>query len=175
MVVAITTATISLKDLTIVVRNNSGVTIHVWPVGVGGYKDKELLTPTMDGWLFKNRMKIRTESYYKQMPFIRILDKRGGFTTLGLHVTPYDKLRRGYVSHGCIHMRPDDLRALVDLLKRERAIRLQITLEPSGVGISYPYAIIYYRYKDFGTKAKPEYRKDKYGLEIMEPVKIRRD
>jgi hypothetical protein len=173
MAVGSTIATISLKNLTLVVTNDQNVVIHAWPVGVGGYKEDKLLTLVMHGWLSKNSMKIRTESYYKNLPFVRILDSKQGFTTLGIHVTPYDKLQRGYVSHGCIHMRPDDLRALVDLLKHEKAIRLQITLESSGVDIPYPYAIIYYHYKNFGTKSKPVYKKDKYGLEIMESVRIK--
>lgn len=151
------TVTVSLKNLVMVVRDDVGKPVDVFPVAVGAFNlSGRSLTPVCKGWLLKSNLipKRTTPVYYKGKSFIYLADSRKRFTPLGIHVTLFKSLRRGFISHGCIQMRNKDLNKLVKLVQNED-VRFSVINQPEINPISYPYARFNYQVRNFGTKQHP--------------------
>lgn len=113
---------ISLQGLTCRVFDRGGNAKLVYPIGVGVRRrsDGRSITPigefrthgdaTNDWFYIWER---RIPNYFAGLPFLRI-DARNhkGQHTYGLHGPITEMLLRGYVSHGCVRMRGDDIREL---------------------------------------------------------------
>jgi hypothetical protein len=167
-------AQVSLTDLVMVVHDTNQT--YVFPIGVGAMDSKnKSLTPELRGYLqYKHViLKRKNPSYFQGKPFIRLLNKRKGYTPQGIHTTPFSKLSRGYVSHGCIHLRAKDLNVLLQVLKKEKELPIIISYDKLDVFSSYPTAKSYYKIKNFGVKKNPVYKRDKNKLLILEQAKLR--
>jgi hypothetical protein len=165
------TVTVSLKNLVMVVRDDSGKPVDVFPVGIGALNlSGRSLTPVFNGWLLKSNLMLKrtNPAYYKDKAFIRISDAKKGYTSLGIHVTLYKSLRRGFISHGCIQMRNKDLNKLVKLVQKEN-VRFRVINQPEIDPISYHCTRFNYYVKNFGTKEHPVVKRDiKSHLLILE-------
>ena len=151
------TVTVSLKNLVMVVRDDTGRPIEVFPVAVGALNlSGRSLTPVCKGWLLKSNLILKRTNpvYYKGRPFIRISTVRKGYTPLGIHIVPFRLFYRGFISHGCVQMRSRDLNKLVKLVQKEN-IKFRVINQPEIDPISYPYARFKYQVKNFGTKQNP--------------------
>jgi hypothetical protein len=114
-----------------------GLTVHlfdrvtgfnkVYPAGVGVKNTAgRSITPTghfatgpdiTDSWWYVAR---RTNpEYFGGFPFLRLTaENSDGANTYALHGPITDVLQRGYVSHGCIRMRGDDIIRIFWMVKR---------------------------------------------------------
>lgn len=110
---------VSLDGLTIELIDEATGFHKVYPVGVGarGRDSGKSFTPTgsfrlgndtSSGWWWYERR--YNPSYFDGLPFLRITAKNSrGHNTYGFHGPITDELIRGFVSHGCMRMRPDDI------------------------------------------------------------------
>lgn len=169
------TVTVSLKNLVMVVRDDTGKPVDVFPVAVGALNlSGRSLTPVCKGWLLKSNLipKRTTPSYYKGKAFIYIADSKKRFTPLGIHVTLFKSLHRGFISHGCIQMRNKDLNKLVKLIQNED-VRFSVINQPEIDPIFYSYTRFNYHVKNFGTKKHPIVKRDtKTHLLILEKITL---
>lgn len=102
----------------------------IFPIGVGGFDmglkpgsggRVQLVTPRFrKGSLNRSTAyDARTEpDYYRGEPFIPLSRADGHRTPISFHIYQSDKLRRGFVSHGCMHLRERDLREVLTILRQ---------------------------------------------------------
>jgi hypothetical protein len=178
------TATISLTDRLLILRSRDKFDIKlIFPIGPGaldeGYRANadgliRSLTPDWKGaslqkrWLEMARSK---PEHFKGRPFIRVTTPKGDFSAIGLHILQTKTLDRAFQSRGCIRMKEGDLYELALIVKYSREdIPLNITYEHLDYHPDLLRNDYYYRPKNFGTKAKPEFRLDDHGLVIVERI-----
>lgn len=140
---------VSLQGLTCRVYDRDGTAEQVYPVGVGVRResDQRSITPVgafathtnpKDGWFYI--WERRVPQYFAGLPFLRI-DARNdeGYHTYGLHGPITELLVRGYVSHGCVRMRADDIRELFSIAYRAPGAPVIIREDPdyNRYGILY--------------------------------------
>lgn len=117
---------VSLDGLTVHLFDRETGFSEVYPTGVGTLNSRgESITPTghfatgsdpSNGWWY---IPGRFEpSYFDGLPFLRLTAlNRNGYATYGLHGPITSTLRRGYVSHGCMRMKADDIVRLFWLVR----------------------------------------------------------
>jgi hypothetical protein len=140
---------VSLDGLVCRLFDAQGDFESVYPIGVGVREDRtgESITPlgdyrthpdNGDGWFYIWERWV--PEYFAGFPFLRI-DARSSDNamTYGLHGPITAELKRGYVSHGCIRMRGDDVRELFRIVYASPPAQVRIQKEPeySRYGILY--------------------------------------
>ena len=118
---------VSLDGLTVHVFDRVTGFNKVYPAGVGVKNSAgRSITPTghfttgpdiTDSWWYVAR---RTNpEYFGGFPFLRLTaENSDGANTYALHGPITEVLQRGYVSHGCIRMRADDIIRIFWMVKR---------------------------------------------------------
>jgi hypothetical protein len=119
---------VSLQGLTCRVFDRKGDAERVYPIGAGVRRklDRRSITPVgtfsthedpNDNWFYI--WERRVPEYFAGLPFLRINARNdAGYPTYGLHGPITEGLLRGYVSHGCVRMRPDDIKELFAIAYR---------------------------------------------------------
>ncbi|MGZ3709053.1 MAG: L,D-transpeptidase family protein, partial [Bdellovibrionota bacterium] len=104
----------------------------IYPLGVGGFDEgvksasggrTRLNTPLFhDGTLRESTAyAARTEpEYYQGKPFMPISTQDGTRTPISFHIYQDDTLVRGFISHGCMHLRDRNLQELYTILSRAK-------------------------------------------------------
>ena len=129
---------VSLDGLTVHLFDRETGFQAVYPAGVGTKNSRGVsITPaghfrtganTADGWWFVPRRTV--PEYFGGFPFLRIDAKNHvGANTYALHGPITDELIRGYVSHGCIRMRANDIIRLFWMVKKFPQIPVTIQRE----------------------------------------------
>lgn len=109
---------VSLDGLTVHIFDRTTGFQAVYPAGVGQKNSRGIsITPTghfqtgpdgADPWWYVPRRTV--PEYFAGLPFLRITAKNSdGANTYALHGPITETLIRGYVSHGCIRMRANDI------------------------------------------------------------------
>jgi len=136
---------VSLDGLTVHLFDRATGFQAVYPAGVGTKDSRGIsITPTghyrtsaniSDTWWFVARRTL--PDYFGGFPFLRIDAKNSdGANTYGLHGPITDTLIRGYVSHGCVRMRSDDIIRLFWMTKKfpQMPVTIQKEVEKDAAG-----------------------------------------
>jgi lipoprotein-anchoring transpeptidase ErfK/SrfK len=118
---------VSLDGLTVHLFDRETGFQAVYPAGVGTLNSRGVsITPTghfttgddtTDGWWYVSRRTV--PDYFAGLPFLRITAQNHvGANTYALHGPITNTLIRGYVSHGCIRMRANDIIRLFWMVKK---------------------------------------------------------
>lgn len=147
---------VSLAGLTARISDTEGSFTKVYPVGVGVRRksDRRSITPVGDFSTHRDprdRWHYMWErwnpDYFGGLPFVR-LDARNsqGQMTYGLHGPITTPLERGYVSHGCVRMRGEDVKELFAILYHAAPARVLIQQEADynefGVRYDVDYPVL---------------------------------
>lgn len=136
---------VSLDGLTVHLFDRETGFQAVYPAGVGTKNSRGVsITPaghfmtgddTADGWWYVPRRTV--PEYFGGLPFLRITAKNHlGQNTYALHGPITETLIRGYVSHGCIRMRRDDIIAMFWMVRRhpDTPVTFQREVEKDAAG-----------------------------------------
>lgn len=185
-------ATIGLKERSLILEDQAYSDLKiVVPVGVGALDlgvsspdTYQLMTPLYEGqnidtdlnqvsWAHRD-----DKSYYKGKPFIRYRMNRsqyGGWSTIGLHIQQNRVFVRGFDSHGCMRLRPEDLdavyRVLMNTENEDGLVLADILLKLDENELEHPMPKVNDRVKvvkNFGTRENPRTGKDRHGLTTTE-------
>lgn len=129
---------VSLDGLTVHMFDRVTGFNEVYPAGVGVKNSRgKSITPTghfqtgpnvNDTWWYVPR---RTNpEYFGGFPFLRLTARNSaGANTYALHGPITDTLIRGYVSHGCVRMRPADVIRIFWIMKKHPSAPVTIQTE----------------------------------------------
>jgi hypothetical protein len=135
---------VSLDGLTVHLFDRETGFQAVYPAGVGVKHNGKSITPTghfdtgantADSWWYVPR---RTNpEYFGGFPFLRLTAENSeGANTYALHGPITAELIRGYVSHGCVRMRGDDVVDLFWMVKTHPStpvtIQREVELDKGG-------------------------------------------
>lgn len=129
---------VSLAGFTVELIDEATGFHKVYPTGVGALGSSgRSYTPVgeftthpdpNDTWFWYAR-RYRPE-YFDGLPFMRITARNSaGNQTYGFHGPITGTLQRGYVSHGCMRMRPDDIVELFWMMRRHPGAKVSIQAE----------------------------------------------
>ncbi|HUS32560.1 MAG TPA: L,D-transpeptidase [Kofleriaceae bacterium] len=118
---------VSLDGLTVHLFDRATGFSEVYPAGVGQKNSRGIsITPTghfksgadgNDGWWYAPRRTV--PDYFGGFPFLRTTARNSdGANTYALHGPITATLQRGYVSHGCVRMRGNDIVRLFWMVKK---------------------------------------------------------
>lgn len=129
---------VSLGGLTVHFFDRATGFSEVYPAGVGTKNSAgRSITPTGhfatsanvdDAWWYVARRTM--PEYFAGLPFLRLTARnRDGANTYGLHGPITEELIRGYVSHGCVRMRANDIIRLFWIAKKHPSMPVTIQHE----------------------------------------------
>ncbi|MEZ4475198.1 MAG: L,D-transpeptidase [bacterium] len=129
---------VSLAGFTVELIDDATGFHKVYPTGVGALgSNGRSFTPVGeftthpdadDGWFWTPRR--YQPSYFAGLPFMRITARNSaGNQTYGFHGPITETLRRGYVSHGCMRMAPDDIIELFYIMREHPGAKVKIQSE----------------------------------------------
>jgi hypothetical protein len=136
---------VSLDGLSVHLFDRATGFSEVYPAGVGVKSSRGIsITPTghfqtgsdsNDGWWYAARRTV--PDYFGGFPFLRTTAKNSaGANTYALHGPITATLIRGYVSHGCVRMRSNDIIRLFWLVKMHPntpiTIQKEVELDAAG-------------------------------------------
>lgn len=139
---------VSLDGLTVHLFDRATGFQAVYPAGVGMKNSRGIsITPvghfktgtnTNDAWWFVTRRTV--PDYFGGFPFLRLTAKNSdGVNTYALHGPITETLIRGYVSHGCIRMRGNDIVRLFWMVKNHPnmpvTIQREVELDAAGKNV----------------------------------------
>jgi len=138
---------VSLDGLTVHLFDRETGFSEVYPTGVGTLNSRgESITPTGHfatgadpsnrWWYVPGRFE---PAYFGGLPFLRLtVLNHNGYATYGLHGPITSTLRRGYVSHGCMRMKADDIVRLFYLVRdhADTPVTIQKEVEIDAAGAS---------------------------------------
>jgi lipoprotein-anchoring transpeptidase ErfK/SrfK len=135
---------VSLNGLTVHLFDRETGFQAVYPAGVGVKVDGVSITPTghfatgsdtADSWWYVSRR--TAPEYFGGFPFLRLTAENSeGSNTYALHGPITETLQRGYVSHGCVRMRGDDIVRLFWMVKihADTPVTIQREVERDAAG-----------------------------------------
>ncbi|MDQ3333696.1 MAG: L,D-transpeptidase [Myxococcota bacterium] len=129
---------VSLDGLTVHFFDRATGFQQIYPAGVGvKNSDGRSITPTghfaagdntADSWWYVARRTV--PEYFAGFPFLRLTARNSaGAATYGLHGPITEQLIRGYVSHGCVRMRSEDIIRLFWMAKQHPSMPVTIQKE----------------------------------------------
>jgi lipoprotein-anchoring transpeptidase ErfK/SrfK len=128
---------VSLDGLTVHFFDRATGFQRVYPAGVGVKVNGKSITPVghfasganaADPWWYVARRNV--PDYFGGFPFLRLTARnRDGANTYALHGPITAVLQRGYVSHGCVRMQPDDVIRVFWMVKRHPSTPVTIQRE----------------------------------------------
>ncbi len=128
---------VSLDGLTVHFFDRATGFQRVYPAGVGQKVGGKSITPlghfttgdnTADPWWYVARRTV--PEYFGGFPFLRLTARNSdGANTYALHGPITETLIRGYVSHGCVRMRGDDIVHVFWMAKQHAAMSVTIQKE----------------------------------------------
>lgn len=141
---------VSLNGLTCRLFDESGSFEKVYPVGVGVRETEtsESITPTGEFRTHPDRTNVWfytwerwVPNYFAGLPFLRLNIKGPeNIETYGLHGPISQPLKRGYVSHGCVRMRGDDVKEIFTAIYHAAPgapVRIQKQTDYNRYGLRY--------------------------------------
>lgn len=129
---------VSLNGLSVHLFDRHTGFSEVYPTGVGEKNSRGVsYTPaghfqtgddTTDAWWYVGR---RTNpEYFDGLPFLRLtIENHEGANTYAFHGPITNPLKRGFVSHGCMRMKPNDIIRLFWIAKKHPSIPVSIQTE----------------------------------------------
>jgi hypothetical protein len=128
---------VSLDGLTVHFFDRATGFQRVYPAGVGVKEHGRSVTPlghfetgpnTADAWWYVARRTV--PDYFGGFPFLRLTAQNSdGANTYALHGPITEQLIRGYVSHGCVRMRSDDVVHIFWMAKKHASMPVTIQKE----------------------------------------------
>lgn len=171
---------VAMIDRRVLMTDKKSTLRFTFPTGLGSFDDHtefndvRLLTPIYKNAFLDKRRAIfarNKPSYFEGKPFIRVTTKTDpskGHTGIGFHIDQSKgRLKRGFVSHGCLRLREMDLFMMYDIVRFGTPQRISVNTRYriASDKADHPYpkkSSSYSRLKKHKLKKNVYYRRCKF-------------